>query len=182
MTDSFMFSFEGREIAARSGMSVGAALARAGEHRLRETRLGPERGIFCGMGVCQDCLVTVDGTPGQRACTTKAGPGMVVRRQRFPGDLPEVRIGAPPVGFDDIETESTDVLVIGGGAGGMSAALHARQSGLDVLLLDERPVTGGQYFKQPSGAEPCLDAQQEQGRSLRAAVEQACWPGMVPTR
>jgi D-hydroxyproline dehydrogenase subunit alpha len=173
MSETFSFIFNGQVILARPGMTVGAALAAVGEHRLRETRLGPERGLFCGMGVCQDCLVIVNGRPGQLACATKAGPGMIVSRQTFPGELPEVRTGAPPIRFDDIVTQSADVLVIGGGAGGLSAALHARQAGLDVLLLDERPVKGGQYFKQPSGTEPSLDAQQEQGRTLRAAVELA---------
>jgi D-hydroxyproline dehydrogenase subunit alpha len=173
MSQPFSFTFGGQVVAARPGMTVGAALAATGEHRLRETRLGPERGLFCGMGVCQDCLVTIDGRPGQRACATKVESGMVISRQMLPGELPDVRIGAPPVTFDRIGAESADVLVIGGGAGGLSAALHARQAGLDVLLLDERPVTGGQYFKQPSAAEPSLDAQQEQGRALRAAVERA---------
>ncbi len=173
MTDGLMFTFEGREIAAQFGMTVGAALAGAGEHRLRETRLGPERGLFCGMGVCQDCLVSVDGKPNQRACTTKVERGMVVTRQAFPGALPEARAGSPIISFGDIATETADVVVIGGGAGGLSAALHARQAGLDVLLLDERPVTGGQYFKQPTGMHAALDAQQQEGGVLRGAVETA---------
>ena len=154
-------------------MTVGAALAGCGEHRLRETRLGPERGLFCGMGVCQDCLVTVDGKPSQRACVTKSEPGMAVSRQAFPGELPEARMGAPPMEFEDIAAESADIVVVGGGAGGLSAALHVRRAGLDVLLLDERPATGGQYFKQPTGAHALLDDQQQEGSVLRAAVEAA---------
>ncbi len=171
MSDAFSITFDDRPVSARPGMSLGAALAQAGEHRLRETRLGGDRGLFCGMGVCQDCLVVVDGKPNQRACATKAAPGMQVRRQRFPGDLPPAARGAPPIGFDDIPSEHADVVVIGGGAGGLTAALHARRAGLDVLLLDERLTTGGQYFKQAAGDESVLDAQQQEGRLLRAAVE-----------
>ena len=41
------------------------------------------------------------------------------------------------------------MLVIGGGAGGLTAASIAAESGLDVVLLDERKARGGQYYKQP---------------------------------
>jgi D-hydroxyproline dehydrogenase subunit alpha len=173
MSDTVSFRFEGRPIAASAGMSIGAALAAAGEHRLRETRSGEQRGLFCGMGVCQDCLVTVDGSPGHRACVTKAAPGLDVRRHGFPGALPDCTRGAPPIGIADLPSELADVVVIGGGAGGLNAALTARRGGLDVLLLDERPVPGGQYFKQMGGDLPPLDAQQREGRSLRSAAESA---------
>ncbi len=173
MSDSIRFPFEGREVAARPGASLAAALTDAGEHALRETRLGAQRGVFCGMGVCQECLVTINGEPNRRACMTKAAAGMQLSRQRFPGAPPPIARGAAPIGVDDIPTESADVVVIGGGAGGLSAALTARRAGLDVLLLDERTTTGGQYFKQSAvGAAP-LDAQQEEGRKLRAATEAA---------
>lgn len=173
MSADVRFTFEGREITARAGVNLGSALAAAGEHALRETRLGETRGMYCGMGVCQDCLVEVDGVPNRRACMTKAASGMVVRRQRFPGALPDRARGAPPIGVDDIPIEIADVVVVGGGAGGLSAALSARRSGLDVLLLDERSIPGGQYFKQASGDLPPLDAQQREGQTLRAAVEDA---------
>jgi thioredoxin reductase len=172
MSDTIRFTFDGREIAAPAGHSLAAALTAAGERACRETRLGEERGLFCGMGVCQDCLVTVDGQPNRRACMTKAAPGLDVRRQTFPGAPPKRSTGAAPIGMADIATETADVVVVGGGAGGLSAALTIRQAGLDVLLLDERQVPGGQYFKQAVGAEP-LDDQQAQGRTLRREAEAA---------
>ena len=39
------------------------------------------RGVYCGMGVCFDCLVVVDGVPNTRACVTWVREGMVVARQ-----------------------------------------------------------------------------------------------------
>ena len=42
---------------------------------------GEPRGIFCGMGVCFDCLVVVDGVTNTRACAAWAREGMDVRRQ-----------------------------------------------------------------------------------------------------
>jgi aerobic-type carbon monoxide dehydrogenase small subunit (CoxS/CutS family) len=43
--------------------------------------MGVPRGLFCGIGVCFDCLVTIDGTPNQRACLVPAHPDMVVTTQ-----------------------------------------------------------------------------------------------------
>ena len=71
--------FDGREIEALPGETIAAALAAADIVAVRQARSGAPRGPFCGMGVCFDCLVTVDGRPNQRACLTKAQAGMDVR-------------------------------------------------------------------------------------------------------
>ena len=47
---------------------------------------GEARGYFCGMGVCQDCLVTVDGVPNVRACVTPVRDRLRVETQRGLGD------------------------------------------------------------------------------------------------
>jgi predicted molibdopterin-dependent oxidoreductase YjgC len=76
------FAFDGREIGYEPGQSVGAALWAAGVRSWRTTRLGGRpRGLFCGIGVCFDCLVTVDGRADERACVVPAGPGLDVRTQ-----------------------------------------------------------------------------------------------------
>ena len=141
------FAFEGREIECRAGVSVAAALANAGEFELRDAADGDMRGIFCGMGVCQECRVSVDGEPGQRACMISAQAGMQVRM----GQLPAVGAGT---NADDTGVQSQvvepELLVIGGGAGGLTAASIAAEAGVDVVLIDERKARGGQYFKQPA--------------------------------
>ena len=76
---------EGRLIPAIEGESVAAALTAAGVAVLRRARNGEARGVFCGMGVCFECLVTVDGRPGQRACMTGARDGMRVATHRDDG-------------------------------------------------------------------------------------------------
>lgn len=59
----------GRTITARSGQTVQAALFAAGHQVVGKTHKRHEpRGIFCGMGICYDCLVTINGKPNQRAC------------------------------------------------------------------------------------------------------------------
>jgi aerobic-type carbon monoxide dehydrogenase small subunit (CoxS/CutS family) len=61
----------GRACPAFEGESVHAALLAEGYRVLRKTaKTGQTRGIFCGMGVCYDCLVTIDGVAHQRACMT----------------------------------------------------------------------------------------------------------------
>lgn len=176
------FTFEGRPLTAKSGQSIAAALAEAGVLALRETKEGGARGVFCGMGVCQDCLVAIGGEQNQRACVTPVAEGMAVTRQRFPG---ETAMAAPqvardpdavrPKSLDDYAVERPDVLIVGGGAGGLSAAATAAKAGLDVLLLDERKVPGGQYYKQTAEAldQPALDAQQRAGADLIAKARDA---------
>jgi len=76
------FSFDGRSIVAFRGESVAAALLAAGERVLRVTATGSPRGVFCGMGVCYDCLMVIDGVPSRRACVTLAEAGMKVETQQ----------------------------------------------------------------------------------------------------
>ena len=85
-SDRLTFVFEGREIEGRKGETVAAALTAAGILSIRRTRNGSARGLFCGMGVCQDCLVTVDGLPNVRACITPVRDGVRVESQRGLGD------------------------------------------------------------------------------------------------
>ena len=73
-------TFDGRPVAAFVGDSVAAALTRAGVRSWRTTRHeGRPRGLFCGIGVCYDCLLTVDGSTNQRACLVPAADGMELR-------------------------------------------------------------------------------------------------------
>jgi predicted molibdopterin-dependent oxidoreductase YjgC len=84
MTDTF--DFDHRPVPLRPGQSIGAALIAAGIRSWRTTRRESRpRGIFCGIGICFDCLVTVDGAPNQRACLVAAAPGMDVRSQEGTG-------------------------------------------------------------------------------------------------
>jgi predicted molibdopterin-dependent oxidoreductase YjgC len=74
-------SLDGRPVTAYEGESVAALLLAEGRLATRVTRGGEPRGVFCGMGVCHDCLVVVDGIPNVRACVTWVRNGMDVRRQ-----------------------------------------------------------------------------------------------------
>jgi hypothetical protein len=80
------FDFDGRTIPFVDGQSIGAALTAAGVRSWRTTRdAGRPRGLFCGIGVCFDCLVVVDGHPNERACLVPARSGAVVTSQEGTG-------------------------------------------------------------------------------------------------
>ncbi len=80
------FTFDEREIDFVDGQTVGAALINAGVYSWRVTRREAKpRGLFCGIGVCYDCLVSVDGVPNERACQVAAADGMAVATQTGTG-------------------------------------------------------------------------------------------------
>ena len=79
---SITFTFNGELISAVPGQSVGAAILETGARTLRVTRFeNKPRGMFCGIGVCFDCLVVIDGVPNQRACLIEVRDGMKVITQ-----------------------------------------------------------------------------------------------------
>ena len=161
------FRFNGQPIQALQGETVAAALSAAGITTFRHTRSGASRGLFCGMGACFDCVVTIDGRIGQRACLIPASEAMQVA-----GDDPATLTAdpAPPP-----RQEGCDVLVIGGGVAGLSAAIAAAEAGAGVVLLDERHAPGGQFAKplSPSHTDPTPDSQFRFGAELRARAERA---------
>ena len=75
---------DGRAISACPGESLAAALLAAGIRRLRQSPAqGTPRGAYCLMGVCQECVVDVDGDRVQ-ACLQPVRAGMAVRLGEAP--------------------------------------------------------------------------------------------------
>jgi D-hydroxyproline dehydrogenase subunit gamma len=69
----------GRSVPAVPGETVLAALTAAGYRVLKKSNVhGEPRGPFCGMGVCYECLVTIDGVPKQRSCMVEAADNMEI--------------------------------------------------------------------------------------------------------
>lgn len=69
---------DGAPVEVPEGASVAAALLGLGRARLRASPTGARRGALCGMGSCFECVVTIDGRPGVRACRAPCRPGMEV--------------------------------------------------------------------------------------------------------
>jgi NADPH-dependent 2,4-dienoyl-CoA reductase/sulfur reductase-like enzyme/ferredoxin len=165
---SFGLTFDGEKVEAWPGESIAAALTSAGKRALREAPTGAPRGMWCGMGVCGECRVEVDGQV-RLACMTPATPNQAIRHAPARIVAGE-NTTASALGMATVETP--DVLIVGAGPSGLSAARIAASAGLDVLIADERAMAGGQYFKQPANAftvDPKrVDRQTAEGRTLIA--------------
>ncbi len=179
--------FDGQEIPALAGETMAAALSAAGIVAFRHTPGGAPRGLHCGMGACFDCVVTIDGRIGQRACLAKVADGMQVSGAPPAAPVP---LAAPPTAPAAPE-RTCDVLVLGGGPAGLAAAIAAAEAGAAVVLLDERAAPGGQYAKPlaDSHADAAPDAQFRLGRDLVARARAAgvaietdavAWAGFAP--
>jgi thioredoxin reductase len=168
--DEIRVSVDGRPLTAMPGDSVAVAMIDAGLLACREAGEGDLRGVFCGMGACNECLVEVDGVP-RLACMTKVADGM--RIVRAPA---KVRTTTPFQASAEHHL-SPDVLVIGGGPAGLSVAAVLAEQAVEVVVVDERSGLGGQYFKQPAGDrvsdEAALDAQFRTGRDLIRRAERS---------
>ena len=77
--DTVRLVVDGRAVVAQRGDTVAAVLLLAGVAALRRTpKSASPRGVYCGMGVCFDCLVTIDGEGSRQACLVPVAEGMTV--------------------------------------------------------------------------------------------------------
>lgn len=80
---SVALTVDGRRIEARTGDSVAAALLVAGMNHCRTTPVsGVPRAPYCLMGVCFECLVTIDGIGSRQACLVPVRDGMRIETQQ----------------------------------------------------------------------------------------------------
>jgi aerobic-type carbon monoxide dehydrogenase small subunit (CoxS/CutS family) len=72
---AFEITVDDHPLTAYPGEMLSTVLLAAGQKTFRFSQtLGEPRGLYCGMGVCFDCLVTVNGRANVRACVTLAQP------------------------------------------------------------------------------------------------------------
>lgn len=74
------FEFEGAPLEGFVGESVSGALLAAGVLSSYASAAGKERGYFCGMGTCWECVVELEGVGNVRGCRTRVEAGLRVRR------------------------------------------------------------------------------------------------------
>ncbi len=79
MADPILLRVNGNAVSVAAGTVVAAAVAQAGQTRFRRSVLGEARGPLCGMGICMECRVTINGQPHCRSCQTVCEEGMEVR-------------------------------------------------------------------------------------------------------
>ncbi len=163
----------GRPAPVSRTQTVAAALA---QHAGAQTSCAPDgslRAPLCGMGVCQECRVEIDGRPHQLACQTLCADGMQVRNAQATHSA--LASSAAPAGqtatAQPLPQRHYDVVVIGAGPGGQMAAATAARAllarGGTVALLDDNPHPGGQIWR---------GALQE--ASSRHTLAQASWAAL----
>ena len=112
---------DGRAVRCRPGDTIAAALVDAGIRICRVTGSGEGRGVFCGMGICQECVMTVDGARA-RTCMTFVRDGMTVAALREGEPLRAVG----PATLEPVAL-APELLVVGGGPAGLAAAAAAAE-------------------------------------------------------
>ncbi len=143
--DPFSFTFAGAPVTAYPGDMISSALFAAGVRVFgHHPKDGAPQGIYCANGQCAQCLVIADGRP-VKACMTEARPGMAVAPVDGLPVLPEREVAGR---LHDVETRDVEVLVIGGGPAGLSAAIELGTRGTNVLVVDDKDRLGGKLVLQ----------------------------------
>lgn len=139
------FTWQGKPLQGYANETIAAALFANGIRIFGyHPKDGSPQGIFCANGQCAQCTVIADGL-AVKACMTLLRPGMKVEPLRGLPTLPE----APPVQeFQPVRIVSTEVLIIGGGPAGLSAAIELGQRGIRTLIVDDKHRLGGKLVLQ----------------------------------
>ncbi|MBU3951057.1 MAG: FAD-dependent oxidoreductase, partial [Proteobacteria bacterium] len=105
---------------------------------------GSAQGIFCANGQCAKCTVIANGIP-VKACMTRIRQNMIVESVEGLPRLPDVQ--EKPL-ISDIEQITTEVLIIGGGPAGLSAAIQLEENKIPAILIDDKETLGGKLVLQ----------------------------------
>jgi len=71
-------TINGERVQVTDQISVAAAVLQQGVTHFRHSVTGQPRAPLCGMGICYECRVTINGTPHARSCQILCAEGMVV--------------------------------------------------------------------------------------------------------
>ncbi|HEY1490311.1 MAG TPA: 2Fe-2S iron-sulfur cluster-binding protein [Verrucomicrobiae bacterium] len=78
MSEPIKIHINGKPVSVAAGTIVAAAIATAGTSGFRRSVLGKFRGPLCGMGICMECRVTINGREHCRSCQILCEPGMEI--------------------------------------------------------------------------------------------------------
>ena len=102
------------------------------------------QGMFCANGQCAKCGVIANGV-AVKSCMVKVQENMIVESM---DGLPELPLEEKPVNISAIDEIKTDVLIIGGGPAGLSAAIELAKYGFKIILIDDKNQLGGKLVLQ----------------------------------
>jgi len=171
------FTWSGQPMLAREGEVIASALFANGVRIFgRHAKDGSPQGIFCANGQCAQCSVIADGL-SVKSCMVKVKPNMRVEPLEGRAELPDVTSGA---NIQPTETIETEVLILGGGPAGLSAALELAKAGVSAILVDDKASLGGKLVLQTHkffGSQDACHAGvrgMDIGRELEAQVREQC--------
>ena len=140
------FYWNGQKLKAKRGEMIASALIANGisifGHHHKD---GSAQGIFCANGQCSQCSVIANGI-AVKSCMTAVSENMIV--QSLEG-LPVLPTIDTPLNFEPLEYVKTDVLIIGGGPAGLSAAIELGKQNIPTLLIDDKYALGESWFYKP---------------------------------
>ena len=79
MPETITIEVNGQRVNVAAGVSVAAAVFLTGVSRFRTSVSGEPRAALCGMGICFECRVEIDGQPHARSCQVTVSEGMRVK-------------------------------------------------------------------------------------------------------
>ncbi|WP_461358766.1 FAD-dependent oxidoreductase [Candidatus Darwinibacter acetoxidans] len=139
------FTFDGQPLVGREGEMVSSALFANGIRTFSRHKVdNAPQGIFCANGQCAQCTVLIDGLP-MKSCITPLREGMAIRTLVHYPTLPpddELRPSRRPPEL------SCQVLVVGAGPSGITAAIELADAGYSVILVDDKDHLGGKLVLQ----------------------------------
>lgn len=143
--DEITFYWQKSPLKAKQGEMISSALIANGINVFgHHHKDGSAQGIFCANGQCAKCMVIANGMP-VKSCMTEVKENMIVESAEGLPDLPETH---QPAQVNAIEELKTDVLIIGGGPSGLSAAIQLGQNNIKTLLIDDKSDLGGKLVLQ----------------------------------
>ena len=143
--EEITFYWNNTPMKAKTGEVISSALFANGVKIFgHHPKDGSAQGIFCANGQCAKCTVIANGIP-LKSCMTEVTANMIVGSVEGLPKLPEV--DEKPT-LSDIEELTTDVLIIGGGPAGLSAALQLGKNNINAILLDDKNKLGGKLVLQ----------------------------------
>jgi len=139
------FHWKNQKLEASEGEVISSALFANGIHIFgHHEKDGYPQGIFCANGQCAQCMVIANGIP-VKSCMTKVEKNMIVESVE---GIPELPKAVDNLRFSDIKEIDTDVLIVGGGPAGLSAALQLGERGIKALIVDDKDRLGGKLVLQ----------------------------------
>jgi len=139
------FYWNRNKLMANKGEMLSSALIANGIHQFsHHHRDGSSQGIFCANGQCSKCMVIANGLP-VKSCMTTVKENMIVETADGLPELPEIN---EQMKLNDISEFKTEILVIGGGPAGLSAAIELGKLGVKTLIVDDKNKPGGKLVLQ----------------------------------